>query len=132
MLTRSEVVKRLVLVRMKAGEDILLSLRKAVAESGLKSGVIVNGAGSVTSYHVHVVKSVNLPPGDEHFKGEGPYDIIGMSGLIIDGRVHAHITLSNTATALGGHMEEGCRVLTFCAAAIADVSEADLKDWDSF
>lgn len=130
MITQVVKPERLVLLRMNPGEDILQCLRSAADEQGIRNGVIMNGAGSLTHYHVHVVKTVNLPPGDVFFKGEGAYDIIALSGFILDGKVHAHITFSDTKKAMGGHLEEGTRVLTFCMVAIADTPSASLAGWD--
>ena len=61
----------------------------------------------------------------DHVRSKGPG-----TGLIIDGRVHAHITLSNTDTALGGHLEEGCKVLTFSVVVIAETPNVRLTEWD--
>jgi uncharacterized protein len=123
-------VTRLVTIRLNPGDDVLLSLREAVQKAGIRSGVILNGIGSLTHYHVHVVKTTNLPPGDVFWKGEGPFDILQITGFVIDGRVHAHLTLSNTEMAMGGHMEEGCRVLTFSLITIAETPDASFTDWD--
>jgi uncharacterized protein len=123
-------VPRLVTIRLNPGDDVLLSLREAVQKAGIRSGVILNGIGSLTHYHVHVVKTTNLPPGDVFWKGEGPFDILQITGFVIDGRVHAHLTFSNTEMAMGGHMEEGCRVLTFSLITIAETPEASFTDWD--
>jgi hypothetical protein len=32
--------------------------------------------------------------------------------------------------AMGGHMEPGCRVLTFAMVALAETPGVDLSDWD--
>lgn len=130
MLMQESGLKRLVVVRMNTGEDVLQSLRAAVAESGIKHGVILSGVGSINGYHVHVVKTPNVPPGDIFFQGEGVFDILSLTGLIVDGRVHAHITFSNTEKAVGGHLEEGCRVLSFGVAMLAETEGLDLTGWD--
>ena len=118
-------------VRLNTGEDILLSLRKAVAEQGVKNAVILSAFGSLTSYHYHVVDRIVTPPHDAFPKGEQACDILSMSGFIIDGRVHAHITLSDTRVAFGGHVEEGCKVFTFCSISMAEMSDADFANWDA-
>ena len=130
MRTRSASVSRLVLVRLNPEEDLLLGLQEAVREEDLRSGVIIGGVGSLSRYRVHVVETNNLPPGDVFFEGLGPLDILALSGAVIGGRVHAHITFSNTEKAMGGHLEEGCRILTFGIAVIAETPDADLTDWD--
>jgi predicted DNA-binding protein with PD1-like motif len=130
MLTRSANIQRLVVVRLSTGEDVLKSIQNAVTENGVRTGAVLSGVGSVSRYRVHVVETVNMPPGDVFFGEEGPYDILCITGLIIDGRVHAHITLSDTQKALGGHLEEGCRILTFGVVLIAEIAETVLTDWD--
>ena len=130
MIVHNAAIRRLVVVRLNPGEDVLLSLRAAVQESGITHGLILSGVGSLDRYHVHVVKTTNMPPGDVFFAGEGPFDILTLTGAILDGRVHAHITFSNTEKALGGHLEEGCQVLTFSVVTLAETDGVDLTDWD--
>ena len=130
MIVHGAAIRRLVVVRLNPGEDVMLSLREAVRDSGITHGLILSGVGSLDRYHVHVVKTTNMPPGDVFFAGEGPFDILTLTGAILDGRVHAHITFSNTEKALGGHLEEGCRVLTFSVVTLAETDGVDLTDWD--
>lgn len=132
MVSQVTDCKRLVALRLNPGDDILLSLQAAVKEHGIKNGFFLGGAGSVSRYRVHVVETTNLPPGDLFFEDDGPHDVLDVTGMVLDGRVHAHIVLSNTEKASGGHLEEGCKVLTFTMIVIADTPEADLTDWDSF
>ena len=130
MITQTASIRRLLLVRLNPGEDVLLALREAVRQNHITHGIILTGVGSLSRYHVHVVKTTQLPPGDTFFEGEGPFDILTLTGAILDGRVHAHITFSNTEKALGGHLEEGCRVLTFGVVTLAETDGADMTGWD--
>ena len=130
MQTQALDALRLVLVRLNPGDDILDSLSAAVKENAISNGIVLNGLGSLSRYRVHVVETTNLPPGDVFFEGEGPFDILSLSGLILDGRVHAHITFSNTEKALGGHLEQGCRILTFSVIVLAETPDADFTGWD--
>ena len=131
MTVQTADIARVLLARLDPGADVLLSLRALVAENGIRHGVILAGIGSLSRYHVHVVKTTNLPPGDVFWEGEGPYDILSVTGYVFDGRVHAHITFSDTEKAMGGHMEEGCRVLTFAIITLAETTEVpSMGDWD--
>ena len=123
-------LSRLFIVRLDSGEDVLQGIRAAVEQAGIRHALILSGVGSVSRYHVHVVKTSNVPPGDVFFQGEGPYDILSITGMVMDGRVHAHITLSNTEKAMGGHLEEGCRILSFGVVVLAQTDGIDLTDWD--
>lgn len=130
MITQVATPSRIVLVRLNPGEDLLHGLQAAVQEAGIENGAILGGAGSLRSYHCHVVETTDLPPGNIFFREEGAYDILTLTGVAIDGRVHAHITFSDDEKAMGGHLEEGSHVLTFAIAAIAETPGVDLTDWD--
>jgi len=121
---------RMCVVRMETGEDVLEALSSAIEELRIRNAAILSGVGSVRSYHVHVVETTSLPPGNIFFRGSGPFDILNVNGLVMDGRVHAHIVLSDQRGATGGHLEPGCTVLTFCAVVLAETDGGDLSDLD--
>src|SRR5215213_4511107 len=130
MRTQVFGASRFVALRLAPGEDVLLSLRAAVVAQGIRNAAILSGVGSLDRYHFHVVKTTNMPPGNTFVRGDGPFDILAVTGLVVDGEVHAHITFSNTEVAMGGHLEEGCRVLTFAVVVIAEALDAELTGWD--
>lgn len=130
MRTQPFGASRFVALRLDPGEDVLLSLRAAVVEQGIRNAAILSGLGSLDRYHFHVVKTTNMPPGNTFVRGDGPFDILSVTGLVVDGAVHAHITFSNTEVAMGGHLEEGCRVLTFAVVVVAEAPDADFTNWD--
>ena len=132
MIVQEMLPLRFLMVRLDPGQDLLVGIREAVAEAGIKHGAILAGVGSLTSYHFHVVSTPVMPPENAFVKGTGPYDILPVTGAILDGRVHAHITFSDTEIAMGGHLEEGCSVLTFAIITIADLSTPALEmdSWD--
>ncbi len=121
------------IIKLRSGEDVLRGLEGELARLGVRDGVIVAGIGSTTGAHVHVVETTKLPPGDKFFRHENePFDIVSLQGYVMAGRVHAHIALARMADAaqLGGHLEEGCPVLTFCLVTV--VPTAPLGDQDTF
>lgn len=132
MLSRVTEIRRIIMVRINPGDDILLGLRQAVKEHAIKYAAILTGFGSVRKSHFHVVMSNNLPPAESYPKSEQPLDVVAVGGLIIDGRVHAHIDFSDERNAFGGHLEEGCLALTFIVVALADLGEVKLSHWDTF
>ncbi len=119
-----------VLVRLNPGDDVLEGLQAAVRENNIKNAVILAGVGSVISHHFHVIASTVNPPKEYFTKGDAAADILNLNGMVINGRVHAHITFSNEKVAYGGHLEKGCEVLTFSAITLAEV-DADFDKWDS-
>jgi predicted DNA-binding protein with PD1-like motif len=130
MRTQSFGASRFVALRLDPGEDVLLSLRAAVVEQGIRNAAILSGVGSLDRYHFHVVQTTNMPPGNTFVQGEGPFDILTITGLVVVGGVHAHIIFSYTDLATGVHLEEGCRVLTFAVVLMVEALDVDLTGWD--
>ncbi|HWB00794.1 MAG TPA: DUF296 domain-containing protein, partial [Pirellulales bacterium] len=52
-----------------------------------------------------------------------PADIVSMNGAVIDGRVHAHLTLATAEGAIGGHLEPDTQVFTFAVITLAELSD---------
>ena len=129
-------VQRIVMLRFKFGTDLLAGLEKMVKEEKIRNAVILSGFGSVRNYQVHQVSNRELPPKDLFVKDpSAPADIVSMSGVITEGRVHPHITLANADKAFGGHLEPGTNVFTFAVVTLGvlddkvDLSRVD--DWNN-
>ena len=127
-------LQRIVVLRFKFGVDLLAGLQKMIREEKIRNAVILSGFGSVRNYQVHQVGNRDMPPKDVFTKNPAsPADIIGMSGVVIDGRVHPHITLANADKAFGGHLEPETTVFTFAVVTLGvlddkvDLSRVD--DW---
>jgi predicted DNA-binding protein with PD1-like motif len=105
---------RIVVLRFKFGADLLAGIEKMVAQEKIKNAVILAGAGSVRGYHVHQVSNRDLPSKNMFVKDPtAPADVIGMNGYVINGKIHAHMTMANADHAFGGHLEPGTEVFTF-------------------
>ena len=130
MVVQQTPIDRLLLIRLNPGDDLLRGIEQAVAEAGVRNGAILSGVGSLKSYHYHVVETTNLPPGNTFVRGDGAYDLVNVNGMVMDGRVHAHLLFSDAEKALGGHLEEGCRVLTFAMVVIAETPDVKVTNWD--
>jgi len=131
--TMTAPVARMVMIRLRNGTDVLEGLREGIAEQGIRNAVIVGGFGSLIRYHVHVVTTQELPTVDGFVKVDRPQDVLNVSGYVIDGRLHPHITLADQEKATGGHIEPGTHVLTFLNVALAvlpdDASLDRFDDW---
>jgi len=121
------------IIRLKSGTDMLEGLIQAVEEKSIKNGVIMNGIGSVSKYRFHVVSDVNLPPAEEFPRANVPMDLTSVQGYILDGRVHAHITLSDENSVVGGHLEKGTEALTFIIVTVGILPDSlELNHLDSY
>jgi predicted DNA-binding protein with PD1-like motif len=121
---------RVIVLRLDTDDDILQGLRLAVEQHGIRHATITGAIGSVKRYHFHVVSTAEMPPQDDFVRVNHPADIVGLTGFVLDGRVHAHITFSDADRAVGGHLEEGCQVLAFCLITLVELPDLDLTEAD--
>jgi len=127
---------RVLVLRFKYDTDLLASLERVVKECKIHNAVILSGIGSVKSYHYHTVSNGIFPSKNIFVKNpDGPADIVGMNGYVIDGRIHAHITFADPDKAFGGHLEPGTTVFTFAVVTVGvfkdgiDLSKVDDKNY---
>ena len=128
--------ERVVILRFKFEADLLAGIEKMVRQEKIKHAVILAGAGSVRGYQVHQVSNRTFPSKNMFVKDPtAPADLISMNGYVIDGKVHAHMTLATPDQAFGGHLEPGTSVFTFAIVTIgvlndgADLSRVDDKTY---
>jgi predicted DNA-binding protein with PD1-like motif len=125
---------RVVVLRFKYQADLLAGIERMVKEQKIRHAVILAGAGSVRNYQVHTVSNRTFPSKDTFVEDPtAPADIVSMNGYVIDGRVHAHMTMANPDHAFGGHLEPGTNVFTFAIVTLGvfdgDLSKVDDKTY---
>jgi predicted DNA-binding protein with PD1-like motif len=128
--------ERVVILRFKFGTDLLAGFEKMVKQEKIRNAVILSAMGSVRGYQVHQVSNRDFPSKNMFVKDPtAPADLIGMNGFVLDGRIHAHVTLAIPDKAFGGHLEPGTTVFTFAVVALgvlepgADLSRLDDKSY---
>jgi uncharacterized protein len=128
--------QRVVILRFKFDTDLLAGLERMIKQEKIVNAVFLSALGSVRGYQVHQVSNRNFPSKDMFVRNPAaPADLISMNGYVINGRVHAHITLADPDHAFGGHLEPGTTVFTFAAVTLgvlddhADLSKLDDKTY---
>ena len=124
--------QRVLIFRFKYQTDLLAGMEKMVKENKIRNAVILSGAGSVRGYQMHQVSNRTLPSKNIIVKNPtAPADLIGMNGYIINGKVHAHMTLANADKAFGGHLEPDTEVFTFAIVTVGVLPDSlDLTKLD--
>lgn len=122
---------RIVILRFKYKTDLLAGLKKMVKEQKIQNGVILAALGSVRGYQIHQVGNRAFPTKDVFEKNPTqPADLVSMNGYVIDGRIHAHMTLATPDRTIAGHLEPGTQVFTFAIVTIGVLNDVDLKRAD--
>jgi predicted DNA-binding protein with PD1-like motif len=111
--------QRVVVLRFKYKADLLAGIEQMVKEQKIRNAVFLSGIGSVRNYHIHSVSNRTFPSKNIFIKDPTePADIISINGYVIDGRVHAHMTLTTGEQAFGGHIEPETNVFTFAIVTL--------------
>ena len=123
--------EKVLVLRVKHGADLLKGLESLVKEKGIKNGVILSGIGSLRGYHVHQVNNRDLPTSNIFTKAlTTPCDLVGMNGYVVNGVLHAHMTLGTGEKAIAGHLEPGTQVYTYAIVTIGVMNGTDLSKVD--
>lgn len=116
--------KQFLFCRVDRGEDLLKSIKGAIEDTKLDTGVVISGVGSLLKARIHMVASNDFPPKDDFLDFEGPLEIVSLQGIIASGEPHLHISIVNRDfNSFSGHLEEGCIILSICEVAIAKVED---------
>jgi predicted DNA-binding protein with PD1-like motif len=118
---------RIVVIRFKYKAELLSGLEKMVKQEHIQNGVILSALGSVRGYQIHQVSNRTMPSQDTfETNPTEPADIASMNGYVINGRIHAHITLATPDRTMAGHLEPGTTVFTFAVVTIGVMNGTDL------
>src|ERR1022692_3293436 len=122
---------RIVVLRFKYKADLLAGMEQMVKQEHIQNGVILSGAGSLRGYQVHQVSNRTMPSQNTfETNPTQPSDLVSMNGYVINGRIHAHMTLGTPERAIAGHLEPGATVFTFAIITIGVMNDADLSKVD--
>ena len=120
-------VKRIHILRIDPGEDVLEAVKRFVQEANLRQAVVLGGYGTLAAYHLHWVTHNRIPTENRFGRGEGGIEILSMNGLVVEGEPHIHVALSTPEGAFGGHLEPGCTAYVLCEVFFAEVEGVTLS-----
>jgi predicted DNA-binding protein with PD1-like motif len=114
-------VSRVHILRIDPGEDVLSSVKDFLEKTSVRQAIVLGGYGTLAADRLHWVTHNRIPSENVIARSEGGIEILGMSGLVVDGEPHIHVTLSTQQGAYGGHMEEGCTAYVMCEIFLAEI-----------
>ena len=116
-------IKKLHRLGLGPGDLLLESIQKFIKEQGIEDGVVLTGIGSLSECRLHWPEKAEYPPTNEFGTFEGALEITAIQGIIADGEPHLHMMVAEggDAKAIGGHMEEGCKVLYLVELTIGEL-----------
>lgn len=107
---------RLHCLRLRRGDDLLLSIRQLCQEKDIAAGVVLSAVGCVLQARLRDAGGVDIHP------LPGRYEIVSLNGTVSARRCHLHIALSDQELrTLGGHLCQGCIINTTCELVIGEL-----------
>ena len=111
MQTADFNLRSVLFVSIEPGEDVLECLERIIEDKGILSATVLSAYGTFDRINLHWVATTTFPPVEHYESNDGPFEVLGIGGVIVDGTPHLHVTVSNRSGAYGGHLHKGCRVL---------------------
>jgi predicted DNA-binding protein with PD1-like motif len=122
---------RIVVIRLKNKANLLAGITKVVKEQNIQNGVILSAIGSLRGYEVHAISNRDLPTQDTITGNPTqPVDLVSMNGYVINGRIHAHMTLATPDRVIAGHIENDNVVYTYAIVTIGVMNGTNLDKID--
>ena len=103
-------------VRLRRGDDLMLSIREICREKNIAAGVVLSAVGCISEGRVRDASGVTIRDIDQHC------EIVSLNGTVSAQRCHLHIALSRKdLSTIGGHLCPGCIINTTCELVIAEL-----------
>jgi hypothetical protein len=110
-------------IRLDRDDMLLESIHDAIKKHNIRDGAVMTAAGTLQVCTFHAVRSMAPKPEQQFNTRQGPLEILNINGIIAAGEPHLHMTLGSTdGPAIGGHLENGCKVLYRAEITIAKFS----------
>jgi len=101
--------------RLTDGQDLMIEIKKLLAEHAVEAGVILSAVGSLKQSKIRV-PVIN---GEVKFIQPENLEIDSLHGTVSQNGVHLHISVSDLEGKVwGGHLQEGCIIRTTCELVV--------------
>ena len=105
-------------VRLRRGDDLMLSIKELCREKHIASGVVLSAVGCISQGRVRDASGVTIREIQDHC------EIVSLNGTVSEARCHLHIALSKEdLSTIGGHLCPGCIINTTCELVIGELPE---------
>ena len=103
-------------VRLRRGDDLLLSIKELAAEKNIQAGIVLSAVGCISRGRIRDASGVTIREIHDHC------EIVSLNGTVSARRCHLHIALSKEdLSTIGGHLCPGCIINTTCELVIAEL-----------
>ena len=103
-------------VRLRRGDDLMLSIKELCREKHIAAGVVLSAVGCISQGRIRDASGVTIRDIQDHC------EIVSLNGTVSEARCHLHIALSKEdLSTIGGHLCPGCIINTTCELVIGEL-----------
>ena len=103
-------------VRLRRGDDLMLSIKELCREKHIAAGVVLSAVGCISEGRIRDASGVTIRDIQDHC------EIVSLNGTVSEARCHLHIALSKEdLSTIGGHLCPGCIINTTCELVIGEL-----------
>ena len=103
-------------VRLRRGDDLMLSIKELCREKHIAAGVVLSAVGCISQGRIRDASGVTIREIQDHC------EIVSLNGTVSEARCHLHIALSKEyLSTIGGHLCPGCIINTTCELVIGEL-----------
>lgn len=118
---------RYVIIGLQRGDLVLESVERVLKENEIKNAIVTSGVAATSHMHWHHVGNTDLIPNDVMYETDGPMEVAGIGGLVLNGVPHLHCAFANHGRAWVGHIEPGCEVLYIGEITLIELLDVDVS-----
>jgi hypothetical protein len=119
---------RIFALRFDPGDDLLVGINAFIQKESVQEAYMASAIGTLDHCVLHMVMTTSYPPVEYFERWEDqPLEISSIAGLIVEGKPHLHMVVSDHEKAYSGHIEKGCRVLYLAEVVIVEFESSGLK-----
>lgn len=108
-------------IRLRRGDDLLLSIRNLAAEKQIAAAVVLSAVGCISKGRIRDASGITIREIQEHC------EIVSLNGTVSKERCHLHIALSKEdLSTIGGHLCPGCIINTTCELVIGELPHVQI------
>lgn len=111
-----------IVLNLQRGDLLLETIESELKKSEIKDALLTSAIGSLQKVVLHRVIGTGREPEDEFVTLEKPMELASLQGMVLDGKAHFHMVVSDVEQSYTGHLEPGTTVLY-----LGEVSLVELK-----
>ena len=103
---------RFMILNLKRDDLLLETIEKELKKSGIRNALLTSAIGSLQKVVLHRVVGTGREPEDEFVTLEKPMELASLQGMVLDGKAHFHMVVSDVEHPIQGIWSLGQRYFT--------------------